>query len=123
MLFRSVAYGIKGDMVAYTVNYQDAAGNALLESDTYYGNPGERQYVSSRYVDGYVPQALNLVKTLSVNEAENVFTFISERPDLPPRGRIFHTGRLLDPGKPGAAMRPAQGGIHYSPGNRYGGYP
>ena len=71
-----VAYGIKGDMVAYTVNYQDAAGNALLESDTYYGNPGERQYVSSRYVDGYVPQALNLVKTLSVNEAENVFTFI-----------------------------------------------
>ncbi len=46
-------------MVAYTVNYQDAAGNALLESDTYYGNPGERQYVSSRYVDGYVPQALN----------------------------------------------------------------
>ena len=54
-----VAYGIKGDMVAYTVNYQDAAGNALLESDTYYGNPGERQYVSSRYVDGYVPQALN----------------------------------------------------------------
>lgn len=51
-------------------------GNALLESDTYYGNPGERQYVSSRYVDGYVPQALNLVKTLSVNEAENVFTFI-----------------------------------------------
>ena len=70
-----VTYGIRGDMVAYTVNYQDAAGNALLGSDTYYGNPGERQYVSSRYVDGYVPQALNLVKTLSVNEAENVFTF------------------------------------------------
>lgn len=70
-----VAYGIKGDMVAYTVNYLDAAGNELLASDTYYGNPGERQYVSSRYVDGYVPQAYNLVKTLSTNEAENVFDF------------------------------------------------
>ena len=69
------AYGIKGDMVAYTVNYLDASGNTLLASDTYYGNPGERQYVSSRYIDGYVPQALNLVKTLSVNEAENVFDF------------------------------------------------
>lgn len=69
------AYGIKGDMVAYTVNYLDANGNTLLPSDTYYGNPGERQYVSSRYVDGYVPQAYNLVKTLSTNEAENVFNF------------------------------------------------
>lgn len=70
-----ISYGIKGSMVAYTVNYLDAAGNALLPSDTYYGNPGERQYVSSRYVDGYVPQAMNLVKTLSANEAENVFNF------------------------------------------------
>lgn len=69
------AYGIKGDMVAYTVNYLDANGNTLLPSDTYYGNPGERQYVSSRYVDGYLPQAWNLVKTLSANESENVFTF------------------------------------------------
>lgn len=69
------AYGIKGDMVAYTVQYVDADGNELLATDTYYGNPGERQYVSSRYVDGYMPQAFNLVKTLSANEAENIFTF------------------------------------------------
>ena len=71
-----IAYGISGDMVAYTVNYVDEDGNALLDSDTYYGNPGERQYVSSRYVDGYQPQAYNLVKTLVQNEAENVFDFI-----------------------------------------------
>lgn len=70
-----VAYGIKGDMVAYTINYVDGNGNALLDSDTYYGNPGERQYVSARYVDGYQPQAYNLVKTLSDNTAENVFNF------------------------------------------------
>ena len=28
-----VAYGIKGNMVAYTVNYQDASGNSLAEVD------------------------------------------------------------------------------------------
>lgn len=70
-----IGYGVSGDMVAYTVNYVDASGNALLDSDTYYGNAGERQYVSARYVEGYAPQAYNLVKTLSSNEAENVFDF------------------------------------------------
>lgn len=71
-----VAYGIKGDMAAYTVKYQDTAGNTLKASDTYYGNIGERQYVSARYIDGYRPQTLNMVKTLSSNETENVFTFL-----------------------------------------------
>lgn len=70
-----VAYGIKGDMVAYTVNYQDEAGNTLMKSDTYYGNIGERQYVSSRYIEGYQPKSLNMVKTLSANAAKNIFTF------------------------------------------------
>lgn len=70
-----IAYGIRGTMVKYTVNYMDAAGKKLLDSDTYYGNPGERQYVSYRYVDGYQPQAYNLVKTLSTDESKNVFDF------------------------------------------------
>lgn len=70
-----IAYGIRGDMAAYTVNYQDASGRALMESDVYYGNIGERQYVSARYIDGYQPQTLNIVKTISANETENVFTF------------------------------------------------
>lgn len=70
-----IAYGVKGDMVAYTVNYVDVNGRGLLSSDTYYGAVGERQYVSARYVDGYQPQALNMVKTLSANEVENVFDF------------------------------------------------
>lgn len=70
-----VAYAVSGDLVGYTVHYLDASGNPLMPSDTYYGNAGERQYVSSRYIDGYQPQALNLVKTLSANEAENVFEF------------------------------------------------
>ena len=36
-----VAYGIKGNQVAYTVNYQDANGKELLASNTYYGNVGD----------------------------------------------------------------------------------
>ena len=56
-----VAYGIKGNQVAYTINYQDANGNKLADSHT--------------YIDGYTPEYRNLTKTLSANAAENVFTF------------------------------------------------
>ena len=70
-----VAYGIKGDMVAYTVNYEDEQGNKLAESQTFYGNVGDKPVVAYRYIENYVPQALALTKTLSDNEAENVFTF------------------------------------------------
>ena len=70
-----VAYGIKGNMVAYTVNYQDASGNALAESQTFYGNIGDKPVVAYRYVENYIPDALALTKTLSNNESENVFTF------------------------------------------------
>lgn len=69
------AYGVRGDMAEYTVSYQDEAGNTLMKSDTYYGNIGERQYVSSRYIEGFWPSSLNMVKTLSANAAENIFTF------------------------------------------------
>lgn len=70
-----VAYGIKGNQVAYTVNYQDADGKKLLASNTYYGNVGDKPVVAYQYVEGYTPQALALTKTLSENSAENVFTF------------------------------------------------
>ena len=70
-----VAYGIKGDMVAYTVNYQDASGKSLAESQTFYGNIGDKPVVAYRYIENYIPDALALTKTLSDNESENVFTF------------------------------------------------
>ena len=70
-----VAYGIKGNMVAYTVNYQDASGKSLAESQTCYGNVGDKPVVAYRYVENYIPDALALTKTLSDNESENVFTF------------------------------------------------
>ena len=63
-----VAYGIKGNMVAYTVNYQDASGNSLAESQTFYGNVGDKPVVAYRYVENYIPDALALTKTLSDNE-------------------------------------------------------
>ena len=70
-----VAYGIKGEQVAYTVEYKDADGNTLADSQTFYGNVGDKPVVAYRYIENYVPQALALTKTLSENEADNVFTF------------------------------------------------
>ena len=70
-----VAYGIKKDIVAYTVNYQDASGKALAESQTFYGNVGDKPIVAYQYIENYIPDALALTKTLSNNESENVFTF------------------------------------------------
>lgn len=71
-----IAYGIKGDMVSYVVNYQDESGNALEESQTFYGTVGDQPVAAFRYIENYQPQAYNLTKTLSRNEAENVYTFV-----------------------------------------------
>lgn len=70
------AYGVTGEQVSYTVNYQDENGNAMAESRVYYGNIGDRPVVAFRYIDGYEPQAYNLTKTLAANAAENIFTFV-----------------------------------------------
>ena len=71
----SVAYGLKGGMVKYTVNYVDESGTALHPSAEYYGMAGDYPVVSFQYIEGYAPDAYNLGKTLTGNEADNVFTF------------------------------------------------
>jgi hypothetical protein len=71
-----IAYGIKGDLVAYKIRYEDKDGNTLHESDTYYGMVGDKPVVSYRYVEGFIPEAYNLRKTLGSDEKENVFTFV-----------------------------------------------
>ena len=71
-----VAYGIKGNMVQYTVNYVDAYGNALYPSQTYYGNVGDRPVAAYLYVEGYQPQAYNLTGTLQSDASKNIFTFV-----------------------------------------------
>ncbi len=71
-----VAYGIKGDQVAYTVNYVLAGtGTQLHDPETFYGNIGDYMVVAYRYVEGYQPQAYNLGRTLSEDASANVFTF------------------------------------------------
>lgn len=71
-----VSYGVAGDQVLYTVRYLDQEGNSLREAATFYGTKNEFTVVGYQYIDGYLPQAYNLGKTLSENEAENVFDFI-----------------------------------------------
>ncbi len=71
-----VAYGVRGDQVAYTVRYEDAAGNTLYPAATYYGNVGDKPVVAFRYIEGYQPQAYNLTKELTENEADNIFVFL-----------------------------------------------
>ena len=71
-----VAYGIKGNQVKYTVKYQDANGKDLMASESFYGNVGDKPVVAYRYIEGYAPGAFGLTKTLSANEAENVFVFV-----------------------------------------------
>lgn len=67
-----VAYGV-GTVVPYTVEYKDASGKALRESDTYYGLLNQETFVSYKYIDGYVPNAYNYqVKSLKENQ---VITF------------------------------------------------
>ena len=70
-----VVYGILGNAVAYTVNYQDEDGNELAPSETYYGNVGDQPVVAYLYIEGYQPQAYNITATLKDNAADNVFTF------------------------------------------------
>ena len=71
-----VVYGIKGNQVNYTVNYEDTKGNKLAESDVFYGNVGDKPVVAYKYIEGYAPQVLAFTKTLSENAAENIFTFV-----------------------------------------------
>lgn len=73
------AYGIRGEMTSYRVNYEDAAGNRLADSRVYIGKVGDRPVAAYQYIEGWRPQAYNLMKTLSKNEAENIFTFVYTR--------------------------------------------
>ncbi|MBR1780942.1 MAG: hypothetical protein IJ751_06025 [Oscillospiraceae bacterium] len=67
------AYGIPGQLVAYVVNYLDrATGEALHESETFYGTVDERAVVPYLYIENYQPEGLSYVKTLTENEADNV---------------------------------------------------
>lgn len=71
-----IAYGIKGEQVAYKVNYVHENGTQLAEQDVFYGNVGDKPVVAYKYLEGYAPKVSAFTKTLSADEAENVFTFV-----------------------------------------------
>ena len=49
-----VAYGIKGNQVAYTVQYQDEDGPTHWQkSQTFYGNVGDKPVVAYRYIEKF----------------------------------------------------------------------
>lgn len=106
-----VTYGIQGDMVSYTVAYQDGGGNELAPSRTYYGAVGDKPVIAYQYIEGYRPDAYNLTKTLGKNEADNVFTFtytqsIVQQPAAGGEGTEGGT----DAGAPGTPGTPATPG-------------
>lgn len=79
-----VSYGIKQNLVRYTVKYQDSTGGELLPDATYYGAVGDKPKVSYKYIEGYLPNAYNETKTLTENEADNLFVFIYRQSNVVP---------------------------------------
>lgn len=71
-----VAYGVRGNMVNYTVTYKDSAGNELIPSRTFEGKIGDKQIVPYQYIEGYRPNAYSMAKTLEEDASKNVFPFV-----------------------------------------------
>ena len=71
-----IAYGIKGKLVGFKVNYVDENGTELQSSETFYGMPGDKPVAAHRTIKGMQPETYNLGKTLSENEDDNEFTFV-----------------------------------------------
>jgi len=76
-----VAYGLKSDMVEYTVSYVDRAGDELLASETHYGVDGSKPVVAYKYIDGYLPFAYNITGTITRGGA-NEFIFYYDEVDV-----------------------------------------
>ena len=53
------SYGIAGKQVEYTIQYVDANGNEISEADTYWGSEGDEIILPYKYIEGYIPRALN----------------------------------------------------------------
>jgi len=68
-------YGVKSNMVSYTVRYLDRDGNELMDEATYYAPKGSSVLVSFKYIDGYAPTAYNLTKTLTGSSDDDVLEF------------------------------------------------
>lgn len=83
-----VAYGIKGSMVKYTVNYVDKdSGDPIGEkSKEFYGNIGEPPIAAFLYIDNYRPNFQNFKTVLSAKKNQT-YTFKYEKVELPKNGK------------------------------------
>ncbi len=70
-----VAYGLKSQRVPCTVRYVDAQGVPIAPNATFIGDVGDVPAPVAAYVEGYLPRANTVTKTLVSNQAENVLTF------------------------------------------------
>ena len=76
-------YGVKGNMVPYTVRYLSRDdGSTLMADATYYAPKGSSVMVSFKYIDGYAPTAYNLTKTITGDSANDVLDFRYYESDL-----------------------------------------
>ena len=66
------------------INYQDANGNKLADSQTFYGNVGDKPVVAYTYIDGYTPEYRNLTKTFQIymNNMKSLFMEMIRNADL-----------------------------------------
>ena len=74
-----VAYGILANRISYTVTYTDADGNELAAPRTFFGDIGDVPATAPIYIEGYLPDASLLTKTLVEDETQNVFPFVYTR--------------------------------------------
>ena len=94
-----VTYGLRSNMVKYTVNYINAAGGSvpgLPASEEFYGVIGDKPVISYKYADGYLPQTYRLTGTLS--DGENVFDFVYYQVDEEGNVIVVNDGTTTAPG-------------------------
>lgn len=83
-----VAYGLKSNMIKYTIRYVAADGGTVVhDPEEHYGVVGQRPVVSYKYVEGYLPDAYNRTGYLE-RGGENVFTFYYYKVDA--NGQIIN---------------------------------
>ena len=70
-----VVYGIKGIQVQFTIRCVDAATGALLQTLTYWGDPGDRPRITLPYIEGYNPptQIGMTPSPLSTDPSQNIW--------------------------------------------------
>lgn len=94
-----VAYGIKGEMVDYTVQYM--YGDTMLGSQTFTAQRGDTPAPVAKYFEGYIPDANQKSLTLDKNDMVITFTYYK----LPPTYRTEYVdGGIVIVGEEGTTV-------------------